>query len=182
MNYSEEIIGDEKVVVFGSNEQKDVEVNVSRYVLLARLVLDREKIIGTSEMSLIFCDVDSISKLNQQYMDAQGPTDVLAFPVDDDIVGSGRNPDNGGRGPGTPSEDNEVPMLIGDVYVCPEIALKQSEEHNVSLDQELALLVTHGTLHLLNYDHYEEEEREQMQSREKDILDEFFRLYPNADM
>ncbi len=178
MNKAEEIIGDPNVSVFGSSEQLDIEIDVARYVSLARLTLAQEKINGMCEMSLIFCDVDAITKLNEQYMDAKGPTDVLAFPIDDDIVGSGRNPDNGGRGPGTPSEDPDIPTLIGDVYVCPTIAKAQASEHKQTLDQELALLVVHGTLHLLNYDHYEVSEREEMQGREKEILTEFFRLYP----
>lgn len=178
MKVSEDIIGDPRVNVFGSNEQRDIEIDVSRYLSLARLVLAREHIVGACEMSLIFCDEDSISKLNEQYMDSKGPTDVLAFPVDDDLVGSGRNPDNGGKGPGTPSESDEIPSLIGDVYICPTVAKRQAGEHNQTFDQELSLLVVHGTLHLLNYDHYEVEEREEMQSREQDILTEFFRLYP----
>ena len=181
MSISEDIIGDPLVSVFGSNEQKEIEVDVARYLSLARLTLAREHVVGTCEMSLIFCDEDSITRLNEQYMDAQGPTDVLAFPVDDDLVGSGRNPDNGGRGPGTPSEDDDIPALIGDVYICPSVALRQSGEHNQTLDQELALLVVHGTLHLLSYDHYELDEREEMQEREQAILTEFFRLYPLAE-
>ncbi len=173
-----EIIGDPRVSVFGTNEQKSIDVDVARYVELAQLTLFRENIMGTCEMSLIFCDVESMSVLNKQYMDKDGPTDVLAFPVDDDIVGSGRNPDNGGRGPATPAEDDEIPQLIGDVYVCPEVAKKQADENNKSLDEEIALLVVHGTLHLLSYDHYEVQEREEMKAREKSILQEFFELYP----
>lgn len=178
---SEDIVGDPRVTIFGTNEQRDIDIDVSRYVSLSQLTLARENVMGTCEMSLIFCDVDAITKLNEQYMDKEGPTDVLAFPVDDDIVGSGRNPDNGGRGPGTPSEDDEIPQLIGDVYVCPVIAQQQADERNISLDRELALLVVHGTLHLLNYDHYEVGEREEMQGRERAILDEFFLDNPSID-
>ena len=181
MRKSEEIIGDPNVSVFGSSEQLDIEVDVARYISLARLTLAKEKVIGKCEMSLIFCDEDAITTLNEKYMSATGPTDVLAFPVDEDLVGSGRNPDNGGRGPGTPSEENEIPALIGDVYICPSIANKQAGENGQTLDQELGLLVVHGTLHLLNYDHFEVEEREEMQSQEKEILTEFFRLYPVVD-
>lgn len=177
----EGVLGDPRVTVFGTNEQREIDIDVSRYVSLARLTLAREHVMGMCEMSLIFCDEDAISKLNEQYMDKEGPTDVLAFPVDDDIVGSGRNPDNGGRGPGTPAEDDEIPQIIGDVYVCPTIASQQAAERNISLDRELALLVTHGTLHLLNYDHYEVAEREEMQAREKAIMDEFFVDHPPID-
>lgn len=172
---TEEIVGDPRISVFGSDEQKDVDIDVSRYVKLARLVLAREHVMGTCEMSLIFCDEEVISRLNKEYMDEDGPTDVLSFPVDEDLVGSGRNPDIGGRGPGVPSEDNDVPSLIGDVFIYAKKALDQSREHGVSFDEEIALLVVHGTLHLLNYDHYDEEEREEMQLRERVILEEFFK-------
>ena len=81
MKKSEEIIGDPNVSVFGSSEQLEIEIDVARYISLARLTLAKEKIVGICEMSLIFCDEDSITKLNEQYMGASGPTDVLAFPV-----------------------------------------------------------------------------------------------------
>ena len=93
-----------RVNAFGTNEQSEIEVDVVTYIELAKLVLARENIMISSEMSLIFCDEEEISSLNKAYMDKDGPTDVLAFPIDDDLVGVGRNPDNGGRGPGTPSE------------------------------------------------------------------------------
>ena len=162
-----------RVNVFGTNEQSEIEVDVVTYIELAKLVLARENIMISSEMSLIFCDEEEISSLNKAYMDKDGPTDVLAFPIDDDLVGVGRNPDNGGRGPGTPSEGDGIPALIGDVYICPKIANEQCGENNKTYDQEMKLLVVHGTLHLLGYDHMEEKERIQMQAREHEILGEF---------
>lgn len=162
-----------KVNVFGTNEQNDVDVDVTTYVALARLVLARENVMLASEMSLIFCDEEEISALNKSYMDKDGPTDVLSFPIDDDLVGAGRNPDNGGRGPGTPSEADNIPAIIGDVYICPKVANAQCGENNKTYDQEMRLLVVHGTLHLLGYDHMEDAERAQMQERENAILAEF---------
>ena len=162
-----------KVNVFGTNEQNDMDVDVVPYIALARLVLARENVMVTSEMSLIFCDIEEIAALNKAYMDKVGPTDVLAFPIDDYLVGSGRNPDNGGRGPGTPSEADSIPALIGDVYICPKVANGQCSENGNTFDQEMKLLVVHGTLHLLGYDHMEKKERELMQSRERSILEEF---------
>lgn len=162
-----------KVNVFGTNEQNDLEVDVLNYVALARLVLARENVMISSEMSLIFCDEEEISALNKAYMEKDGPTDVLSFPIDDDLVGAGRNPDNGGRGPGTPSETDDIPALIGDVYICPKVVNGQCAENGKTYDQEMRLMVVHGTLHLLGYDHMEDEERALMQSREKSILEEF---------
>jgi probable rRNA maturation factor len=105
-----------------------------------------------------------------------GPTDVLAFPMDDDVVPAGRQPDQGGRGPGSPSEPGEPPAMIGDVVVCPSYAQREAETRRRALDDELALLVVHGVLHLLSYDHAEEQETEAMQRRERELLERFRRL------
>lgn len=165
---------DPRVNVFGTNEQSELDVDIQTYIALARLVLARENVMISSEMSLIFCDEEEISALNKAYMEKDGPTDVLSFPIDDDMVGAGRNPDNGGRGPGTPSEsDDGIPALIGDVYICPKVVNGQCGENGKTYDEEMRLMVVHGTLHLLGYDHMEDEERAQMQAREKAILDEF---------
>jgi probable rRNA maturation factor len=159
--------------VFGADEQRDVSVDVLKWVRLARLVLDEEKVPGEAELSVIFVDEQSISDLNERFLGGEGPTDVLAFPMDDDIVLGGRQPDQGGRGPGAPSEPGEPPYLIGDVVVCPSVAQKQAIEHHKSLDDELALLVVHGVLHLLEYDHAEEEETIAMKRREQELLERF---------
>lgn len=159
--------------VFGADEQRDVSVDVLKWVRLARLVLDEEKVPGEAELSVIFVDEQSISDLNERFLGGEGPTDVLAFPMDDDIVLGGRQPDQGGRGPGAPSEPGEPPYLIGDVVVCPSVAQKQAIEHHKALDDELALLVVHGVLHLLEYDHAEEEETIAMKRREQELLERF---------
>jgi probable rRNA maturation factor len=64
-------------------------------------------------------------------------------------------------------------MAIGDVIVCPEIARAQATERGVALDDELALLVVHGTLHLFGYDHAEADDAERMQRRERELLESF---------
>jgi probable rRNA maturation factor len=67
-------------------------------------------------------------------------------------------------------------VLLGDVYVCPSVALALATERSLALDAELALLVVHGLLHLLDYDHSEPEETEAMQAREREILAAFAEL------
>ena len=74
---------------------------------------------GVAELSLIFVDQQSITDLNERFLGGTGPTDVLAFPMDDDVVLGGRQPDQGGRGPGAPAEAGEPPSLIGDVVDLP---------------------------------------------------------------
>ena len=80
--------------------------------------------------------------------------------MDDDVVPGGRQPDQGGRGPGSPAEAaRPADRSIGDVVVCPTVAGRQARSTAGPLDDEVALLVVHGVLHLLNYDHAEPKSR-----------------------
>jgi probable rRNA maturation factor len=126
-----------------------------------------------AEMSVIFVDEQAMSDLNDRFLGGSGPTDVLAFPMDEDVAPGGRQPDQGGRGPGSPSEPADAPTVIGDVVVCPQMAKRQANGGAGSLDDEVALLVVHGVLHLLNYDHAEDEESEAMRKRERELLERF---------
>jgi len=162
--------------VFASDEQSDVEVDLERWLRLARLVLADERAPYDAEVSLIFVDETAIADLNIKFLGGTGPTDVLAFPIDDDHIPSGRQPDSGGRGPGAPTDPTDPPVVLGDVVVCPLVAQRQAPEHAGTLDDELALLVVHGVLHLLNYDHAEEQETAVMQGRERELLAKFREL------
>jgi len=159
--------------VFGADEQSDVAVDLLRWVRLARFVLTEERVPEDAELSVIFVDEQAIADLNERFLGGAGPTDVLAFPMDDDVVLGGRQPDQGGRGPGSPSEPGDPPVVLGDVVVCPAIAERQAPEHGSSGTDELALLVVHGVLHLLNYDHAEERESAAMKGRERELLARF---------
>lgn len=161
--------------VFGADEQSEVKVDVLRWVRLARMVLDEERVPEEAEMSVIFVDEQAMSDLNERFLGITGPTDVLAFPMDDDVAPGGRQPDQGGRGPGSPAEASDPPTVIGDVVVCPQVALRQTGEKR-ALDDEVALLVVHGVLHLLNYDHAEDQESEVMRKRERELLARFREL------
>jgi len=158
------------VSLYGSDEQTDVAVDLARWLRLARAVLDEERVPPDAEVSLIFVDEASITDLNRRFLDGTGPTDVLSFPIDHDQLPSGRRPDAGGRGPGSPVEADDPPIVLGDVVVCPEVARRQAVEHAQALDDELALLVVHGMLHLLDYDHAEEVDAQAMQQRERELL------------
>lgn len=162
--------------VFASDEQSDVEVDLERWLRLARLVLADERAPEDAEVSLIFVDETAIADLNIKFLGGTGPTDVLAFPIDDDHIPSGRQPDSGGRGPGAPTDPTDPPVVLGDVVVCPLVAQRQAPDHAGTLDEELALLVVHGVLHLLNYDHAEEQETAVMQARERELLAKFREL------
>ncbi|HEX5615210.1 MAG TPA: rRNA maturation RNase YbeY [Acidimicrobiia bacterium] len=165
-----------ETAVFGANEQRDIEIDVARWLRLARLVLTEERVLGEVELSVLFVDETTIADLNARYLGGDGPTDVLAFPIDDDLP-PGRQPDQGGRGPGAPAgESDEPPTLLGDVVVCPVVAQRQALERGVALDDEVALLVVHGVLHLLDYDHAEAEERLVMERRQGELLTRFREL------
>ena len=127
-------------------------VDVDRWRRLAAGVLSDEGVPAGAEVGLLFVDEDTMADLNRRHMGAEGPTDVLAFPLD----GAGEG--GAGTGPG---------ILVGDVVVCVEVARAAAEERGVPVDDELALLVVHGLLHLLGYDHAEDGEAAAMRRRER---------------
>jgi probable rRNA maturation factor len=162
-----------EVQVFGADEQTTVEVEVDRWTTLAREVLLAEGVRGDAELSLLFVDEAAIAELNERFMDAEGPTDVLAFPIDDPVV-AGRWPDAGTAGPDRDDPDpGDLPLLLGDVVVCPAVAQRQAPTHAGSYEDELALLVVHGVLHVLGHDHAEPDETAVMQERERALLERF---------
>jgi probable rRNA maturation factor len=154
-----------EVKVFGADEQQAAPVDVERWVGLARNVLLAEGVAGDAELSLLFVDEATISGLNRRFMDADGPTDVLAFPIDDPVDDQAGGTDAGSPGP--------EPLLLGDVVVCPAVAERQAPEHAGTYDDELALLVVHGVLHVLGMDHADPEDEAAMQARERELLDRF---------
>jgi probable rRNA maturation factor len=165
--------GDGEVTVFVADEQAHHPVDVARWSALAEGVLEAEGVRGEAELSVLFVDLEAISVLNRDFMGEDGPTDVLSFPIDGELAPGGRWPDDGGPGPerGMPDPD-DLPRLLGDVVICPEIAARNAPEHAGSFDDEIALLVVHGILHLLGLDHHDEAERVAMQARERELLTE----------
>lgn len=136
--------------VFLTNES-GVGVDEVGLVALARHVLGELGVDPLAELSIMLVEVAVMERLRQQYMGEEGPTDVLAFQQDDLSADSSRD------------ESDEVPTaLLGDVVLCPEIAARQARRARHSRDEELALLCTHGVLHLLGYDHADPEEEREM--------------------
>ncbi len=149
-------------------------VDTERWARLARAVL-RDEGIGSGELGLRFVDAGAMAELNLAHMGTAGPTDVLAFPID------------GGHG-GAPASGPAV--LLGDVVVCPAYAAQANGDPAASGNSrpagdpaasgnsrpngdpadELALLVVHGVLHVLGYDHAHEAEAAAMQTREQQLL------------
>ena len=113
--------------VFASDEQADETIDVARYHELAHLVLEAEGVRGQCELGLLFVDEATISHLNSTHMDSEGPTDVLAFPIDDEFPLHARAPSDMLRAPiGREPMVRRGPLLLGDVVVCPAVAARNA--------------------------------------------------------
>jgi probable rRNA maturation factor len=165
--------------VFAADEQQAHPIEVARWAELARRVITARGVKGETEVSLLFVDEDAIAHLNEQFLGMKGPTDVLSFPIEDEPGPTGRSPDFGGTGPGTMAEQG-ILTLLGDVVICPSVAAVNAMEHEVTLEDEVALLVVHGLLHLLGMDHEKDAEAERMEAVEQQLLDRFYRVGKRA--
>lgn len=162
---------DGEVTVFVSDEQTHVAIDLDRWQRLALAVLADEGVEGECELSVMFIDEAAITDLNGRFMGSSGPTDVLSFPIDGDGDPPGRWPDAGGPGPDRADDiEDELPLLLGDVVICPVVADRNAPTHAGSFDDEVALLVVHGILHLLGMDHADDPGRIAMQARERALL------------
>lgn len=161
-------------LVFVADEQSECTFDVAKLAGLAEHVLVAEGVRGDCELNLIFVNEATMTELNSRFMGADGPTDVLAFPLDDDAVEGGRFPDAGTSGPDRPPHaPADVPLILGDVIVCPSVAVANAPDHTGTFDDEMELLVVHGVLHVLGMDHAEPDEATIMQRREKELLAAF---------
>ncbi|MER7280799.1 rRNA maturation RNase YbeY [Dactylosporangium sp. NPDC000244] len=130
--------------------ESGVDVNSDTILAVARHALDEMGVHPLAELSILCVDVEYMTELNHRWMDGDGPTDVLAFPMDEGSVDHG------------PGEGAGEPALLGDIVLCPEVAAKQAAAAGHAAIDELALLTVHGILHLLGYDHAEPEEEAEM--------------------
>jgi len=160
--------------IYAADEQTDFVIDLPRWVALCRAALEEELVKPPAEVSLIFCNEATIADLNEQFMGKVGPTDVLSFPIDAEEEPTGRVPDAGGSGPGEPTHD-DIPQLVGDIVLCPAVAARNAVDHEVSFEDEVALLIVHGVLHLRGWDHMIDDEAEKMEAREREILARHYR-------
>jgi probable rRNA maturation factor len=157
--------------VFAADEQSDRPVDLARWVSLAEEVLGDRGVGDRAELSLMFVDEVAIASLNERFLGRKGATDVLSFPIEDELIGPSHVPDPEVSGPGRgPLEPEDMPLLVGDVVICPEVAWRQAPEHAGTYDDELALLLVHGILHLLGMDHAEDGEAAAMEALEQQLL------------
>jgi probable rRNA maturation factor len=164
--------------VFAADEQSDEPVDALRWMDLAKSVLRAQGVRGDTEVSLLFVDERAMAELNLRFLEKEGPTDVLAFPIDEEDAfepTGPRIPDSLGPGLGEDPELADVPRLLGDVVVCPSVARRNAPAHAGNYDDEMALLIVHGVLHLLGMDHEDAQEAARMEQREQEMLDRFHR-------
>jgi probable rRNA maturation factor len=140
--------------------ESGVQVDTDAVLAIARHALDEMGVNPLAELSVLLVDVEYMSELNHRWMGGDGPTDVLAFPMDESSVDHGPSESNGGE-----------PALLGDIVLCPEMAAKQAPAAGHTADDELHLLTVHGVLHLLGYDHAEPEEEREMFTLQSRLLE-----------
>lgn len=142
--------------------ESGAEVDEVALAGVARHVLDEMHIHPLAELSVLLVDEKVMAGLHERWMGEPGPTDVLAFPMDE-LRPPGPPQAGGSRTDRAGTEGEEPsPALLGDVVLCPEAAAAQAREAGHSTADELELLCTHGLLHLLGYDHADDEERAAM--------------------
>ncbi len=142
------------------NNETEFDINHERVLRLAEFALDQLHIHPAAELAIQFVGEEPMSLLHQQWMDEPGPTDVLSFPMDELRPGS--------------DEKQTPPGLLGDIVVCPAYANGQAEKAGHPLINEVLLLITHGILHLLGYDHAEPDEEREMFGLQNEILELFY--------
>ncbi len=144
--------------VFLADEQGE-PVDLIQLRHLAELVLSEEAYPDDTEVTVLLVSEDEMASYNERFLDRTGPTDVLAFPVEELMPGVVPDPDPAGP-----------PLVIGDVIIAPGYVSRQAAENGVGFDDEMALMVAHGILHLLGYDHIEDDDAELMERREEALL------------
>ena len=136
--------------------EADLDLDVKQLSRLSRFVMYRMRVHPQAALCIKAVDRETIAELNSQWMGKRGPTDVLAFPMDE-------------LRPGLVSQEPE-PGVLGDLVLCPAVASDQGRAAGHGTEAEIELLTVHGILHLLGYDHAEPEEHQEMFGLQDTIL------------
>lgn len=129
---------------------------VEEYILIT---LQQENVLVPCEISFSLVIPEEIQELNAEYRNIDKETDVLSFPMlefpeDEDML----------------TCETGIPVMLGDIVISTKRAAEQAEEYGHSLEREICYLSVHSVLHLLGYDHMEEDEKRVMRAREKAIM------------
>lgn len=136
--------------------ETDIDIDISEFAQIADYVLEQLHVSPHCECSIIFIDPQPMEELHVKWMDLEGPTDVMSFPMDELRPGSEAEPTSAGN--------------LGDIVICPQVAHRQALEAGHSTAEEMLLLTVHGLLHLLGYDHAEPEEERHMFALQRQLL------------
>jgi probable rRNA maturation factor len=123
-----------------------VKIDANQVEALVACIFD-EKSVSCDEISINFITEKEISELHDEFFDDPTPTDCITFPIDD-------------------IDDVSNYKILGEIFVCPQVALSYSQQHLLDFEEELTLYVVHGILHLLGFNDIEEEERKVMREQE----------------
>ncbi len=136
--------------------ETEYDIDCAEFSALADHVLTAMHVSTSAELNILFIDPEPMEDLHVRWLDLPGPTDVMSFPMDE-------------LRPGTP--DRPTPEgTLGDICICPQVAEQQARDAGHSSAEEMLMLATHGMLHLLGYDHYEDAEREEMFALQRKLL------------
>ena len=141
------------------NNESEIEVDLKSTRELASYVIEQLKLHPMVDLGIIFVNEKPMTDLHIQWMDEPGPTDVLSFPMDELRPGADDGP--------------LVEGVLGDVVICPQVARLQAEAAGHSMMEEVHLLLTHGILHLVGFDHAEPDEEREMFKLQKSLLEGF---------
>lgn len=140
--------------------ESELEVDLDLTRSLAEHVLAALKLHPAVDLGVIFVDEEPMTELHVKWLDEPGPTDVLSFPMDELRPGSAELPSPEG--------------VLGDVVICPQVAARQAETAGHGTINEILLLLTHGILHLVGFDHAEPEEEREMFALQRELLETFY--------
>ena len=153
--------------VLFSDEQDDPLERSDWIVELAAHVLAAEGLDADTHLGVSLVGEAQMAELNADAMGKDGPTDVLSFPIEDAAPGDPPRRVSGGP-----------PIHLGDVVICPSVVHSNAAAAEVAFEDELALMVVHGVLHLLGYDHVDDADAEHMEGRERHLLQAAGRVRP----
>jgi probable rRNA maturation factor len=137
----------------------DRDIDVEAIAAFAADTLRREGVGDDARLSIAFIDVDEMARLNAEFMGKDGPTDVLSFPIED--ASPGQPPAAVPDGP---------PLMLGDILISADVVAAHADEFGVSFEDELYLMVCHGVLHILGWDHQTDDDERHMEAREAEHL------------
>jgi probable rRNA maturation factor len=140
-------------------DEQDEPAPVDDLIRLAEIVLKSEGLDDAATVAISLVDEPTIAELNESHLGMIGPTDVLSFPIEDAVPGE----------PPLPNADGP-PTQLGDVFIAPSVVRINAERNEVLYEDEMALMVVHGLLHLLGWDHVDDKDAEAMEKREAELL------------